>query len=93
MNDEVASPAPDPSLSASEDGDAGPVADADLHALLLQARRNGDVPLHRLVIAYMTLRRVTADVVGLVAAREGGASIAGTPLLKRARKLTTAPPR
>lgn len=73
-----------------EDGVAdaeGPIADAELHALMLQARRTNDAPLHRLVIGYLTLRRVTAEVVTLVAAREGGASVASTPTLRRARQL------
>lgn len=65
----------------------GPIADAELHALSLQARRTSDAPLHRLVISYLTLRRVTAEVVTLVAAREGGASVANTPALRRARQL------
>jgi hypothetical protein len=42
---------------------------------------------------YVTLRRVTADVVAFIEAREGGAAVAGVPLLLRARQLSDATPR
>jgi hypothetical protein len=71
--------------------DDAPIADADLRALVAEARARGDVRLQRLVSSYVTLRRVTADVVAFVAAREGGAAVAHTPLLLRARQLTGAP--
>lgn len=71
----------------------GPIPDAELHALMLQARHTNDAPLHRLVVGYLALRRVTADVVALIAAREGGAGVAGTPTFRRARDLAAAKPR
>ena len=70
-----------------------PVTDAELHALVVRARATRDAELHRLVVAYLTLRRVTSDVVAFVAAREGGAAVAATPLLRRARLLADAPRR
>lgn len=71
----------------------GPIPYADLHALMRQSRRTHDASLRRLVVGYLTLRRVTADLVALVGAREGGATIASTPLYRRARDLATTPPR
>ena len=64
------------------------VTDAELKALRSRARDDGDEPLRRLIVSYLMLRRVTADVITLVSAREGGASIAMTPLLRRARELS-----
>lgn len=64
------------------------LADSELKALSLQARRDGNEPLRRLVASYLLLRRVTAEVITLVSAREGGSSVANTPLLRRARELS-----
>ena len=82
--------------SAGADGDgaaAAPLTDGELRTLLLRARAGDDVLLRRLVTGYLTLRRVTADVIAFVEAREGGAAVAGTPLLRRARALADAPRR
>lgn len=65
-----------------------PITDGDLRALLQHARTGEDARLRQLVTSYVTLRRVTADVVAFIEAREGGAAVAGTPLLLRARQLT-----
>jgi hypothetical protein len=73
-------------------GDAS-VSDADLQALLLQARTGDDARLRQLVTSYVTLRRVTADVLAFIQAREGGAAVAGVPLLLRARQLVGTPKR
>jgi len=67
-----------------------PITNTELKSLLEQARQTGDDPLRRLVADYITLRRVTADVIVLIESREGGAAVAGTPLLRRARALTQA---
>jgi hypothetical protein len=75
------------------DPTAGPLTDAELHALAVRARSADDALLRRLVTSYVTLRRVTADVVAFIEAREGGAAVAGTPLLRRARALADAPRR
>jgi hypothetical protein len=72
---------------------AGPLTDAELRALAVRARSADDELLRRLVTSYVTLRRVTADVIAFVEAREGGAAVAGTPLLRRARALADAPRR
>jgi hypothetical protein len=65
------------------------VTDVELRALLARARANGDTSLHRLVTSYVTLRRVTADVIASIEARDGGAAVARTPLLLRARDLSS----
>ncbi len=79
--------------SEPDDDPAAPIPDAELRALLLQARASGDERLRRLVTSYVTLRRVTADVIAFIEAREGGAAVGGTPLLLRARRLADAPRR
>lgn len=65
-----------------------PMPDTELKSLLQHARQSGDEPLRRLVTDYITLRRVTADVIAFIESREGGAAVSGTPLLLRARALT-----
>lgn len=65
-----------------------PITDTELRSLLEHARQSGDEPLRRLVTNYITLRRVTADVIAFIESREGGAAVSGTPLLLRARALT-----
>jgi lambda repressor-like predicted transcriptional regulator len=70
-----------------------PLTDAELRALTVRARASDDALLRRLLTSYVTLRRVTADVIGFIEAREGGAAVAGTPLLLRARRLADAPRR
>jgi hypothetical protein len=70
---------------------AAPLTDAELRALGLRARASDDPLLRRLLTGYVTLRRVTADVVAFIEAREGGAAVGGTPLLRRARDLAATP--
>lgn len=65
-----------------------PIADAELRELLDRARAHDDPQLTRLVTSYVTLRRVTADVIAAIEAREGGAAVAKNPLLLRARELS-----
>lgn len=79
--------APDP-----QGMDFDSVTDAELTVLRTRARELGDDPLRRLIVSYLMLRRVTAEVITLVSAREGGASIANTPLLRRARELSASGP-
>ena len=77
------------SSRASSDGltvDTTPT-DAELRTLMARARASDDTALRRVVISYVTLRRVTADVIRFIEAREGGAAVAETPLLRRARRL------
>jgi hypothetical protein len=72
---------------ASGAGDA-PLRDAELRELLARAREHDDLPLVRLITNYVTLRRVMADVIASIEAREGGAAVARTTLLLRARELS-----
>jgi len=83
-----------PATQADSDGVAeAPLTDVELRTLLLRARASDDALLRRLVTGYLTLRRVTSDVIALIEAREGGAAVAGAPLLRRARALADAPRR
>jgi len=71
----------------ASEGDA-PLRDAELRELLVRARAHDDHRLVHLITSYVTLRRVMADVVASIEAREGGAAVARTPLLLRARELS-----
>ena len=78
----------DGELTGAEDAAAPSLpSEADLRALLAQARASDDARLRQLVTSYVTLRQVTRDVVAFIAAREGGAAVGGTPILRRARAL------
>ena len=73
--------------------DGGPLTDAELRELLARARAHDDRRLVQLITSYVTLRRVMADVIASIEAREGGAAVAKAPLLLRARELSSAPSR
>ena len=75
----------DTAASGAEDS---PLRDAELRALLARARAQDDPGLVRLILSYVTLRRVMADVIASIEARDGGAAVARTPLLLRARELS-----
>lgn len=70
------------------DADGTSIDDGELRALLAQGRAHADGRLVRLVTSYVTLRRITADVIAAIEAREGGAAVAKNPLLLRARQLS-----
>ena len=70
------------------DADVASIADGELRDLLAEGREHADGRLVRLVTTYVTLRRVTADVIAAIEAREGGAAVAKSPLLLRARELS-----
>ena len=70
------------------DADVAVVTDDELRTLLTQGREHADGRLVRLVTSYLTLRRVTADVIAAIEARDGGATVARNPLLRRARELS-----
>jgi hypothetical protein len=78
---------------ADDETSTTPISDVELRTLVLRARADDDLPLRHLITSYLTLRRVTADVVAFVEAREGGAAVAGIPLLLRARQLAAEAPR
>jgi hypothetical protein len=65
-----------------------PLTDVELREILAQARAHDDPRLRRLVTSYLMLRRVTADLIAGIEAREGGAAVAKNPLLLRARQLS-----
>ena len=69
------------------------MTDAELRELGARTRGGDDPLVRRLLTSYLTLRRVTADVVALIEAREGGATVASDPVLLRARQLADAPRR
>ena len=77
----------DPDDLPAEEPAAAPITDAELRALLARARASGDAPLRRLVSEFVTLRKVTADVLAFIQSREGGAAVANVPVLLRARRL------
>ena len=67
--------------------DASGLSDAELRALLAQAKAVGDVPLRRLVSSYVTLRRLTADALQLVETQYGAAAVARVPALSHLKRL------
>jgi hypothetical protein len=70
------------------DADGASIDDGELRALLAHGREHADARLVRLVTSYVTLRRIMADVIAAIEAREGGAAVAKNPLLLRARQLS-----
>ena len=74
--------------TAGSGAEDSPLRDAELRALLARARAQDDPGLVRLILSYVTLRRVMADVIASIEARDGGAAVARTPLLLRARELS-----
>ena len=76
----------------TEDGfapdDAAGMSDAELRTLLAKARAAGDEPLRRLLASYITLRRLAAEMLTLIEAREGAIVVVRTPIFQRLRHLT-----
>lgn len=68
--------------------DSTGVSDAELRQLLEHARSSANEPLRRLLASYITLRRLSAEMLTLIEVREGGVAIARTPLFQRLRHLT-----
>ena len=83
-----------PDLSAEDftPDDASGVSDAELRALLADARASDNEPLRRLLASYITLRRLSAEMITLIAAREGAATVVRTPLFSRLKHLTRRTP-
>jgi len=74
-------------LGLPEDTEAV-LTDAELRELAERVRGNADPLLRRLLLGYLTIRRVTADVVDGIATRDGGQVIASSALFRRARILS-----
>lgn len=68
--------------------DASGLSDAELRRLLEQAKGSNDEALRRLLASYITLRRLSAEMLTLIESREGGVTIKRTPLFQRLRHLT-----
>ena len=68
--------------------DAAGLSDAELRQLLERARASNDEPLRRLLASYITLRRLSAEMLTVIAAREGAMTITRTPIFQRLRDLT-----
>ena len=68
--------------------DAVPLTDAELRALLARARETGDDALRRLLASHLMLRRMAAEMITLIEAREGAQTVVRTPLFLRLRELT-----
>jgi hypothetical protein len=64
------------------------ISDAELRDLLARAKEGNDASLRRLVSSYVTLRRLSADVIELIETQFGGAIVARAPLLTRVKRLT-----
>jgi hypothetical protein len=95
MTDPTSDAAHDPrelSADAFNPEEGAGLSDADLRRLLAQAHATGDEPLRRLVVSYVTLRRLTADVISFIETRDGGQLVARAPLLSRAKSLATRTP-
>lgn len=76
-----------PALGLPDDAEAV-LTDAELRELAQRVRENADPLLRRLLLGYLTIRRVTADVVDGIATRDGGQVIANSALFRRARFLS-----
>ena len=61
---------PDLSAEDSAPDDASGVSDAELRGLLADARASDNEPMRRLLASYITLRRLSAEMITLIAARE-----------------------
>lgn len=72
--------------------DASGVSDAELRGLLAEARASGNEPLRRLLASYITLRRMSSEMLTLIEAREGSATVVRTPLFNRLKRLTRRTP-
>jgi hypothetical protein len=68
--------------------DEPPLGDVELRELLARAKATNDEPLRRLVASYVTLRRLSADVIELIETQYGGQTVARAPLLVRVKQMT-----
>ena len=68
--------------------DAAGVSDAELRALLAQAKATGDEPLRRMLASYLVLRKLSAEMIVLIEAREGAQTVTRSSLFSRLKHLT-----
>lgn len=80
-------PPDDPILDAPLADAAALPTDAELRALLAEARERGDEPAQRLVTSYITLRRLAGEMLTLIEAREGAMTVVRTPIFARLAEL------
>jgi hypothetical protein len=78
-------------MSDDPSDDEPPLTDDELRALLACARETGDEPLRRLLASHLAIRRLAAEMLTLIEAREGAATVVRTPLFLRLRELTQRP--
>ena len=83
-----------PDLSAEDfpPDDASGFSYVELRGLLADARARDNDPLRRLLASYITLRRLSAEMITLIEAREGAATVVRTPLFSRLKHLTRRTP-
>ena len=68
--------------------DAASLSDAELRALLAQAKATNDERLRALLASYLTLRRLSAEMITLIEAREGAQTVTRSSLFSRLKHLT-----
>ena len=68
--------------------DASGLSDAELRQLLERAKATNDDALRRLLASYITLRRLSAEMLTVIESREGAITIKRTPIFQRLRHLT-----
>ena len=68
--------------------DAAGLSDAELRALLAQAKLTNDEPLRHLIASYLVLRRLSAEMITLIEAREGAQTVTRSSLFSRLKHVT-----
>ena len=68
--------------------DAAGMSDAELRALLAQAKATDDEPLRRMLASYLVLRKLSAEMIVLIEAREGAQTVTRSSLFSRLKHLT-----
>ena len=68
--------------------DAAGLSDAELRALLAQAKATNDESLRHLLASYLVLRRLSAEMITLIEAREGAQTVTRSSLFSRLKHLT-----
>ena len=68
--------------------DAATLSDAEIRALLAQAKATNDERLRQLLASYLVLRRLSAEMITLIEAREGAQTVTRSSLFSRLKHLT-----